>query len=228
MKGVILAAGKGSRLGDNHLPKPLTQLENGQSILGMQITHLLPYLSSDAIFVVIGYHKELILDHFPDLTFVYSPNYAHENTSKSLLRALNKIEDDVVWINGDVVFHPSLLPELFDRKNSCMVVNTEVVDEEGVKYKTDGQDWIVEVSKKVVGAEGEALGINLFMKQDLPKLIQGLEDCAPNDYFEKGIELAIGRGVKVAAHRIPGDLCTEIDFPEDLKRANDLIKGWKL
>lgn len=227
MKGVILAAGKGSRLGDNELPKPLTVLENGQSILGMQIAYLRPLLCIDSIFVVIGYHKEMIIDQFPELSFVYNPHFAEQNTSKSLLRALNKIQDDVIWINGDVVFHHSLLPQLFASKDSCMVVNQASVDEEGVKYKTDGKGQIIEVSKKVLNAEGEALGINLFKKEHLPLLIEGLEACAPNDYFEKGIEYAIQKGAKVTAFPIAENLCTEVDFPADLVRANQLIKSWK-
>lgn len=227
MKGVILAAGKGSRLGDNDLPKPLTVLENGQSILGMQIAYLRPFLSIDSIFVVIGYHKEMILDQFPELTFVYNPHFAEQNTSKSLLRALNKIQDDVLWINGDVVFHSSLLPQLFAQKQSCMVVNQAGVDEEEVKYKTDGKGLILEVSKQVENAEGEALGINFFKKKDLPLLLEGLEHCAPTDYFEKGIEYAIQKGAKVRAYPVAENLCTEIDFPEDLVRANQLIKSWE-
>lgn len=226
VRGVILAAGKGSRLGDNELPKPLTLLENGYSILGMQIDSLRPYLCPDALFVVIGYRKEMILDRYPELTFVYNPSYAEQNTSKSLLRALNKIQDDVIWINGDVVFHPSVLPQLVARKDSCMVVNQAVVSEEEVKYKTDSKGWITEVSKQVQNPQGEALGINFFMKRDLPLLIEGLEACKPTDYFERGIELAIQKGVKVAAHPIANELCMEIDFPEDLVRANEMVRKW--
>lgn len=228
MKGVILAAGKGSRLGDSSLPKPLTKLENGKSILEMQTDNLRPFLSPDAIFIVIGYHKEMILDQFPDFTFVFNPFFAEQNTSKSLLQALNKIQDDVIWLNGDVVFHPDLLPPIFARRESCMIVNQAPVAEEEVKYKTDDAGWITEVSKQVIDPEGEALGINFFKKHDLPLLLEGLEACAPNDYFEKGIEWAIQRGAKIAAHPIPDNMCTEVDFPEDLVRANMLIHSWKI
>jgi len=227
MKGIILAAGKGSRLGDSSLPKPLTKLENGKSILEIQTSHLRPFLSPDAIFIVIGYHKEMILDQFPEFTFVYNPLFAEQNTSKSLLRALSKVKDDVIWLNGDVVFHPDLLPPVLARKESCMVVNQAPVAEEEVKYKTDGRGWITEVSKHVIDPEGEALGINFFKKHDLPLLLEGLEACDPNDYFEKGIEWAIQKGAKVAAQPIAENLCTEVDFPEDLARANQLIKSWE-
>src|SRR3712207_8839046 len=35
---------------------------------------------------------------------VYNPHYATTNTAKSLLRALRKFDDDVMWINGDLYF----------------------------------------------------------------------------------------------------------------------------
>ena len=109
MKVVILAAGKGSRLGEKNIPKPLTQLSNGMSILQYQLDQLLRHFSYDDIYIVVGHHKELIMEAFPDAGFVYSPRYANENTSKSLLRALNKINETVLWLNGDVVFHPAVL-----------------------------------------------------------------------------------------------------------------------
>lgn len=227
MKIVILAAGKGSRLENATLPKPLTPLANGKSILAQQLYNLSLYFSLHQVVVVIGYRKEMIMEQFPDLEYVYNPLFAEENTAKSLLRALKKIEEDVLWLNGDVVFHPATLAALANRECSCMVVNEGRVGEEEVKYKIDPSGAISEVSKTVEGAQGEALGINFFKIQDLNLLRQELEKCLPSDYFEKAIECCIQKGLRVEAAVVGADQCTEIDFPEDLARANQLIKKWK-
>lgn len=227
MRVIILAAGKGSRFNDPTTPKPLTELANGLSILEFQLLNIEAYLSLACVEVVVGFQKEKITSKFPNLRYVYNPMYAEENTSKSLLRAMEGyIDEDVLWINGDVVFHPDILQKLLSAKDSTMVVNIGVVGEEEVKYRTDLNGNIVEVSKEVVEAEGEALGINLFKAKDLKILKRNLEFCAPNDYFEKAIEFCIQQGVVVQALPVEYSQCTEVDFPEDLERANHLIQEW--
>lgn len=226
MKIIILAAGKGSRLGEHGIPKPLTHLANGKSILAQQIENIAACTSLDNVIIVVGYHKEMIMEDFPDVLFVYNPDYAQENTSKSLLRALRKVNEDVVWINGDVVFHSSVLPKILDFNRTCMLTNLCFVGEEEVKYHADSHGRILEVSKQVENAQGEALGLNLFKAKDLDVLRQELAHCKDNDYFEKAIETGIQKGLHIWSCPIDSSLCTEIDFPEDLNRANQLIKSW--
>lgn len=224
MKVVILAAGRGKRFRALHLPKPLTRLANGQSILEAQLHNLAKYVPLDDVFVVVGYHKEKIMEQFPDLLYVYSPNFAQENTSKSLLRALRKIDDDVLWMNADVVFHPSVLEAILSHRKSSMIVNIANVGDEEVKYRTNANGKILEVSKVVSKPQGEALGINFFTREHLPILKQNLDKCADNDYFERGIELSIAEGVDVWSIPVKFNLCAEVDFPEDLDKANKILQ----
>jgi len=72
MKIIILAAGIGSRLG-NTLPKPLTTLKNGKSIMQMMIENLSSKFNIDDINVVVGYKKNLIMESFPSLSYIYNP-----------------------------------------------------------------------------------------------------------------------------------------------------------
>ncbi len=226
MKVVILAAGKGSRLGEADVPKPLTLLNNGKSILELQIDHLARHVPMDDIVIVVGYRKEMIMEQFPGCLFVNNPNFSQQNTSKSLLLALNQLNDDVLWINGDVVFHPSIIKDVLDFNRNCMVVNVGPVGEEEVKYSIDAQGKILEVSKQVSHPAGEALGINFFKAEALENLRKGLKDCREQDYFEKGVESCLKQGVTVWSLPIANHLCTEVDFIEDLNRANALLKSW--
>ena len=228
MKVIILAAGKGSRLGDPSVPKPLTRLVNGKTILGYQLENISKCIPLDRVILVVGYHKERIMDLFPDLLFVYNPSFAKENTSKSLLRALKKCKEneDVLWINGDVVFHPSLLPKMLQFDRTCMLVNQSSVGEEEVKYRSDPYGKILEVSKHVIHPQGEALGINLWKAQDVDLLRQQLTLCQDHEYFEKGIEMSIKKKVPVWCCQTDPSECTEVDFPKDLVRANELIQLW--
>lgn len=227
MKIVILAAGKGSRLGDASLPKPLTRLVTGKSILESQLEIIQRFISLDHVILVVGYHKEEIIERFPNLMFVYSPNFARENTAKSLLRALNKIDEDVLWLNGDVVVHSSVIESVLKESRTSMVVNVGSVGEEEVKYRLDEECRIEEVSKTISHANGEALGINFWERKDLADFRKNLEQCLDTDYFERGIELCIEQGMPVWSIPVAQNLCTEIDFPEDLKKANQMLLDWE-
>jgi L-glutamine-phosphate cytidylyltransferase len=226
MIAIILAAGVGSRLG-NSLPKPLTELDNGLSILEWQISTL-KKIGISRIMAVVGFKKELIMERFPDIMYLYNPDYQKENTSKSLLRALNVVDEDVLWLNGDVVFHPQAAKALLHQKTPVMLVNKTAVGEEEVKYRLDAAGKICEVAKKVKDPQGEAVGINFFPKNSLEILRKNLSLCKREDYFEYGVQLCIDQGLKIDPVFCKVAECIEIDFPEDLKKANALIASWGL
>lgn len=220
MKVLILAAGIGSRLGSPH-PKPLTLLSNGRSILQHQIKAFLRYFDVDDVYVVVGFKKELIMEAFPELTFVYNDYFDTTNTSKSLQRGLRKLkEHDVLWINGDVVCDHQVIARIMASEGSCMAVNTLSVGEEEVKYTVDAGGCIDKVSKSVEQPLGEAVGINKVDKADVPLLLECLARCSDADYFEKGVELAIEKGLKIKPLDIKDSLCIEVDFVDDLKQVN--------
>ena len=220
MKAIILAAGIGSRLGNSN-PKPLTKLKNGESILGRQVAYLSEYLGVNNIIAIVGYKKDLIMESFPNLLYVYNNFYDTTNTSKSLLAGLIKIEnEDVVWLNGDVVFEKELLPQIIQSSTSCIAVNTNSVGEEEIKYNVFDDGNIKEVSKTVSPALGEAVGINKIISSDLSLFKGNLEKCNNQDYFEKALELSIQDGMKIMPVNINKYLCMEIDFLDDLEQIN--------
>ena len=109
MKIIILAAGIGSRLG-NPFPKPLTPLKDGKSIMQRQINNITTYFDVNDITTVVGFKKNLIMEQFPEVNYVYNPFFDRTNTSKSLLQALKKHRgNSILWFNGDVVFDHQLL-----------------------------------------------------------------------------------------------------------------------
>ncbi|MEY4492326.1 MAG: hypothetical protein RL085_737 [Actinomycetota bacterium] len=225
---VILAAGMGTRLA-RPLPKPLTELRDGRSIMKQQIDNLkTAFGESYRVMIVVGFKLEAIIERFPEATFVYNEFFDQTNTSKSLLKALRASGDGgVLWLNGDVVFDPQVLvrvTEQIEGNQSFVVVNQSKVSDEEVKYTLDDTGFIRELSKQVVGGLGEAVGINYVAGQDKAALIKRLEEVDDQDYFERGIELAIDSdGLRFKAIDISDLYAVEIDFAEDLDRANELF-----
>ncbi len=221
---VVLAAGMGTRLG-RPLPKPLTPLDDGRTIIAQQLDNVREVFGADArVVIVVGFKLEAIMEAVPDVLFAYNTDYSETNTSKSLLKALqNSVDGPVIWMNGDVVFDPEVLrrlePFLADDR-SAIAVNTAATAEEEVKYTVDERGAVRELSKKVQNALGESVGINLIAGKDKAALITRLDECDEQDYFERGIELAIAQdGVEVTPVDISDLFAVEVDFAEDLERA---------
>jgi choline kinase len=221
----ILAAGMGTRLG-RPFPKPLTQLDDGRTIMQQQLDNISEAFGSDThVQIVIGFKLDLILEAAPDAVFVYNERYDQTNTCKSLMKALrSSAEGPVVWMNGDVVFEPAVLRRMqinIDAGQTAIAVNTAAVSDEEVKYTVDDIGLVKELSKTVVGGLGESVGINVIAAKDKATLIKRLEECDDQDYFERGIELAIEKdGLKVLPVDISDLFAVEVDFEADLERAN--------
>jgi choline kinase len=221
----ILAAGMGTRLG-RPFPKPLTPLNDGRTIMQQQLDNISEAFGADThVQIVVGFKLDLILEAAPEAVFVYNERYDQTNTCKSLMKALrSSAEGPVVWMNGDVVFEPAILKRLqanIDAGQTAIAVNTSAVSDEEVKYTVDAKGMVKELSKTVVGGLGESVGINVIAAKDKAALIKRLEECDDQDYFERGIELAIEKdGLQVLPIDISDLFAVEVDFEADLERAN--------
>ena len=153
IQAVILAAGMGTRLG-RPFPKPLTPLSDGRTIMEQQIDNLRQVFGADVrITTVVGFKLDLILEAFPDVTYIYNEAYDQTNTNRSLLKALRlSTEGGVLWMNGDVVFDPQVLEkvsDLMESDTSFICVDTAAVGDEEVKYTVDDDGYVDELSKPV-------------------------------------------------------------------------------
>lgn len=226
---VILAAGMGSRLGRS-LPKPLTLLADGRTIMQQQVDNIRGAFGADArVTLVVGYKLEHVIDSQPDAEYVYNERFDQCNTSKSLLRALQASKrGGVLWMNGDVVFDQAILSFLqpfIEAEQSFVSVNTASVSDEEVKYRVNDDGFISELSKTVVGGLGEAIGINYVSANEKAALIKQLKAVDDQDYFERGIELGIHAGqLQVRPIDVSQFFALEIDFVEDLEEANEHIR----
>lgn len=201
------------------VPKPLVALAREMTIFDYQVEKVAQFIPVNNIYVVVGYKKEMLVEQHPELNYIHNEAYAETNTGKSLLKALNEIDnDDVLWLNGDVVFDEQLISKLARANNSCVLVDNKKCGAEEVKYNIDTEGYIRYISKEVSSADGEALGINLMKRKDLPVLRKHLALIGDGEYFEKAIENMITEdNVKIRPVNSDGLFCHEVDFAEDLE-----------
>jgi choline kinase len=219
---VILAAGRGSRLGAGPLPKPLTPISpDGLTLLGNQVDVLSRTVGRDRIAVVVGYEAMQIVSALPDLIYLLNTNFISTNTSKSLLCALPKFDDDVLWINGDLYFEDPAVRMLLETHpdHSRTLVDRARTGEEEIKYTLHPDGSINEISKKVSTPPlGESLGMQVVTRADRPRLIEALRQVGDKDYFEKALELCTQeRSIRLMPVDVGRQFCMEVDFPQDLE-----------
>lgn len=222
MKAVILAAGVGRRLGEQ-MPKCLNKLPSGLTIIENQIFSL-EKCGIKEIFAVVGFKKEIVMENYHKIFYVYNPFFHITNTAKSLLCFMERIEpDDVIWINGDVVLEEEVIKRVLEKEGNIVAVNKFKCGEEEIKYKTNNRK-IIEISKEVKDGEGEAVGVNKISRKDFEVFLRSLVKCSNNDYFEKAIEISISEGIEFYPVDVTDCKCIEVDFIEDFNKAREMFR----
>ena len=110
MKGIILAAGKGSRLNGTIGDKPKCLLRVGGKTLVERQIEALRAVGIDDIVVVVGCQAEAVRRTCGQrITYVENTRFAQTNSLYSLWLARPLLYDGFVVMNCDVLFHPQML-----------------------------------------------------------------------------------------------------------------------
>jgi choline kinase len=230
MRGIILAAGKGSRLNGTagEAPKCLVKV-GGVTLIERQIA-LLREAGIDDIGVVVGCQADRVrraCGH--GITYVENTRYAQTNSMYSLWMARALLYEGFVVLNCDVLFHPALLADLLGaRHEDALLLAYRGIDDpafgdEEMKVKVRG-GCVVDMSKEMdpAAADGENLGIVRFGRRGAALLVEildrlvaegGLREWAPRAFRE------FARTRPLHAIGTRGLPWIEIDFPEDYRRA---------
>ncbi len=134
MKALMLAAGLGRRLyGDENenLPKALLQF-GGQTLIERHI-RILQACGIDELVLIVGHRKDDLLAEAERVAsdgFVrsfYNPRY-REGPKHSLAcgEEVLRSGDDVLFMDADVLYHPTLLERLIEsQEKNCFVIDRE-------------------------------------------------------------------------------------------------------
>src|SRR5207248_6378337 len=167
MRGIILAAGKGSRLNGTIGDKPKCLLRVGNKTLIEREIDALHHVGIDDIAVVVGCQAESVrrvCGH--RITYVENTRYAQTNSLYSLWLARPLLLDGSVVMNCDVLFHPQLLDDLVTspHEDALLISYADApLGEEEMKVKVR-RGRVVEISKTMVPdeADGENVGVVKF------------------------------------------------------------------
>lgn len=230
MRGIILAAGKGSRLTGTAGGSPKCLVEAGGVTLLERQIHQLHRAGIEEVTVVVGCQADRVRRACgQQVAYVENTRYAQTNSLYSLWLARPLLYEGFVVMNCDVVFHPVLLDDLLSARheNALLLAYREVhqpaFSDEEMKVKVR-RGRVVEMSKTMdpVEADGENLGIVKFGPEGAAALVaimnrliaaDGVRDWAPRAFAE------FARTYPLHAIGTRGLPWIEIDFPADYQRA---------
>ena len=240
MKAVMLAAGVGRRLygdGNDNLPKALLRFD-GKTLLARHV-EILREFGIDELVLVIGHRKEDLLAEAaavaPDgfVRSVFNPRF-NEGPIVSLWTAGEEMRsgDEILFMDADVLYPPEMMGRLLHSPHeNCFVMDHDFEPgEDPVKIcLRDGV--VVDFGKKVTEDHddiGEWPGF-LRMSADISTKVAD----AAQAYIDNGeIHITYEEAMRDVLHAEPpgafgyeditGIPWIEIDFPEDLSRAEGI------
>ena len=249
MKGIIVAAGLGSRLGEltKNTPKSLIEI-NGKSILERQIFAFKKFGITD-ITVIIGPHAEKY--SFEGISFIHDDSYLEHDILSSFMLARKIIDDDTIVSYGDVIFDENILLPLINFKGLIGLgidfdweknyVNRDQHPKSEAENVLINGNEILELRKNISECKenekiGECLGLMKFSRKaskvfldkysELEISHQGkfhnassLEKALISDMIQELIDSEIN----VEPIYVSGKWC-EIDTPQDLEIARKMFE----
>ncbi len=236
MDALIMAAGRGSRLGSHTDDRPKSLIDlGGISPLELQID-LLAARGVERIVLVTGYRRADVeaaairrAGGRLAVEAVWNPFWPVTNVVGSAWMARERLTRPFVYLHADTVFEPSILDDLLAAPgDGVLPVDFRPGEPEQMKAKVI-DDRVAHLSKELSDEDtaGEFIGIGVFREGSLAAVRAGLDATLDagllTGYFEAALNHAIDAGLVLRAIPTAGRPWTEIDFEEDLALARSLL-----
>ncbi len=231
MQGIIMAAGKGSRLGDanKNMPKSFLEIE-GKKLLEYNLDMLTKYGINDII-IVTGYmveEFEKLLGDRKDIRIVYNPFYDSTNVLSSFWFGQELLEDDFIYMHADTICDTEIFEDLLSAEGDIVLpVDFRPCDEEAMKVELDkvsGQVKFINKTMDLSLGDGEFIGICKISKNSIPKVKSVTNKIMREQKFSSFFEVALQSIIdndlcKLTTIPTKGKFWCEVDFKEDYERA---------
>jgi choline kinase len=234
MIGVILAAGKGSRLGSltEDTPKSLLPLNDETTLLDYNL-NVLEALQVDRIVIVTGFSSKRIEAHVTNranVECVFNPFWNVCNVLGSLFMSLPYLNDDFLFLHADTLVGLDVWKKLAQSDGDVVLpyqIKVCGAEEMKVQHSQDGKLLNINKEMDPADAEGEFLGIAKFSGALLPYLketsTQVFREKGLHQYMESIVQEAIEGKREITTFDIGQSPFVEVDFEEDYEQARKIF-----
>ena len=226
MQGIILAAGKGSRMGNINTPKCLLKI-NEIPIIKHQIKSFKKN-GIDDILVVTGFKSEMIRNLLNnEVEYVQNSKFNEMNNIYSVWLAIQKLQDDFVCVYGDLMFDEKILVKCLEIENEIGLMVEPNTRDETMKVKIENKR-IVAVNKKIENNEagGNFIGMAKFSKNITKMVFDEINDLVKNNvdgYYTLGIENLIKKNIQVGYQFTNGLSWMDMDEMDEFEEAKKIF-----
>ena len=235
LKAVVLAAGRGVRMGGEH-PKTLLPLLDGRSMFEL-ILDGLAVEGIDDLIVVTGFKpaevEAAVAGRWSgEVQYVRNARFASWGNFHSVRVALDQAPGrDLLVVNSDVVIAPRVYGAVASAPGDLVIAVQKrlTFDEEDMKVRLE-RDRVLGIGKGLSRAHGhgEFVGVSLIRASTARlygDICNALEWRArTNAYYEDVYSLMTGRCEVRAAFVEPGEYA-EVDVPADVPAAETVARG---
>jgi L-glutamine-phosphate cytidylyltransferase len=241
MKAIILSAGQGSRLGHLTTDRPKCLIDfGGRTLLDRQLDTLAANGVTEAV-VVTGFHDEMVERALarrvglPRVRTVYNPFYKVADNLGSLFIARHELEGDCLVWNGDTLVSDSLMARVVGNRQSGIAVTIDrkpSYDADDMKVVVDREGRLHAIGKRLPmgNVNAESIGLLAFRNGGAEAFRTAIEDAirtaeGTTIWYLRVIH-QIAQKADVWTLDIAGEEWGEVDFPEDVERARQLVARW--
>lgn len=239
MKGLVLAAGPGSRLHPltDDLPKTLLPLADGRTILDLALANL-RHAGIEDVVVVTGFAAGRLEERAADLErrhgvrleLVPNERALEWNNAYSLWLARETFADGALLVNGDTAHPRSVEESLLAARGPGLLLAVDCekrLGEEEMKILLSEDGTVSRINKAIdpASAAGEYIGVALIEPTAARPLADALETTwrrDPSLYYEDGFQELADRGGDVHVAPIGTVDWVEVDDHADLARAREI------
>jgi len=242
MRGLVLAAGMGSRLGEltDQTPKPLVPVA-GKPMLHRALECLGRHGVDEAVLVV-GHLRDKIRQSVGEcfagvrIRYVVSTEYATTSNLHSLWLAREYLDTDTLLLEADLVYDDEVIARMCAAPADSMALGvyesfmdgTAAVVEDGIVT-----DMIVKAEQgDGFTIEGKFKTVNIYRWSAsflATSFVAALDEANRHDqkslYYEMVLRDLVRAGAKMAAVEMTGANWYEIDNMDDLNAAQTLFQG---
>jgi L-glutamine-phosphate cytidylyltransferase len=237
-KAIILSAGKGSRLLPLTDDRPKCLIEfAGQSLLEWQLDALAAN-GIDEIVVVTGFRDDLVdavVAPRAGVRTLFNPFYHVADNLGSVWLARAEFDRDVLLLNGDTLVSPRLVQRVLEAGGGSITVTIDEKDEydaDDMKVLRDG-DRLLRIGKALEGGEynAESIGFLAFRGAGPGRFVAQVDRMMHTSegtrrWYLRAIDALAQEQGDVQVVSIKGEQWQEVDFPEDLAKAEALTADW--
>jgi choline kinase len=170
MKAVILAAGIGSRFKEFTKDKPKCLLDiGGETLLDRELRFLNELgFEKDDIIIMGGYKAEMLKGR--NARIILNEYYDKTDNSFTLGLALEQLmEEDVIIMDGDLLFEKEILSEILNYKEKNVVLSKKSDDlNESTGILTDENGYVFDIGKHLKNTGYVYISIFKIGKQTIP------------------------------------------------------------